>query len=145
MEILAVVVSAVAGAAMSIQGVFNARLSEKIGLFESNTFVQGTAFLFAVIAMVTAGNGSFGRLHEVKKLYWLGGLLGIVITVTVMLGVQRLGPAVSVSIILIAQLLVAAIIDALGLFGSEKIPFLWTKWAGIALMVSGVIVFKVKL
>ena len=144
MQIIAVVISAVAGAAMSIQGVFNARLSDKIGLFESNTFVQGTAFLFAIIAMAVAGNGSYGKLHEVNKLYWLGGLLGIVITITVMLGVQHLGPAVSVSVILIAQLLVAATIDALGLFGTEKAAFLWTKWAGIALMVSGVVVFKLK-
>ena len=144
MQIIAIVVSAVAGAAMSLQGVFNARLSEKIGLFESNTFVQGTAFLLAIIAMVVAGNGSFGSLREVNKLYWLGGLLGIIITVTVMLGIRHLGPVVSVSIILIAQLLVAAIIDAFGLFGTEKAAFLWTKWLGIALMVSGVVVFKLQ-
>jgi len=145
MQMLAIIISVVAGAAMSLQGVFNARLSEKIGLFESNVFVQGTALLFAFIAWIVAKNGSFSKLQEVNKLYWLGGLLGIVITITVMVGVRNLGPAVSVSIILIAQLLVAAIIDALGLFGTEKIPFLWTKWVGIALMVSGVVVFKVKL
>lgn len=145
MRIIAIVVSAVAGAAMSLQGVLNARLSEKIGLFESNTFVQGTAFIFSIIAMLLAGNGDFRKLLEVNKLYWLGGFLGIIITVTVMLGVQHLGPAVSVSIILIAQLLVAAAIDAFGLFGTEKVAFLWTKWLGMALMISGVIVFKLDL
>lgn len=145
MRILALVLSAVAGAAMSLQGVFNARLSDKIGLLESNAFVQGTAFLFALIAVFIAGNGEFGKITEANKLYWAGGLIGIVITITVMLGIQNLGPTVSISVILIAQLLVAAIIDAFGLFGTEQVAFCWTKWLGIALMVSGVVVFKLQL
>ncbi|MCL1964664.1 MAG: DMT family transporter [Firmicutes bacterium] len=139
---LGIVFSAIAGAAMSLQGVFNARLADKVGLYESNAFVQGTAFLFALIAAFIAGNGNIGNLGAANKVYWLGGLLGIVITLTVMLGMQSLGPTVTVSVILIAQLLVAALIDAFGLFGTEQMPFAWTKYLGIALMLSGVIVFK---
>ncbi len=145
MQILGIVFSALAGAAMSVQGVFNARLSEKIGLFESNAFVQGTAFALALIAMWIGGKGSLSKLGEVNKLYWLGGALGIVITLTVMLGMKSLGPAVAVSVILIAQLLVAAIIDALGLFGTEQVAFTWTKWVGMALMLGGVVVFKLQI
>ena len=37
---IGVVTAIVAGAAMSLQGVFNARLSEKAGLFTSGAFVQ---------------------------------------------------------------------------------------------------------
>ena len=45
--------SIIAGAAMSIQGVMNTRLSDKIGLYESNVFVQGTAFfVFTDCSMV---------------------------------------------------------------------------------------------
>ena len=40
--------SIIAGAAMSIQGVMNTRLSEGIGLCESNAFVQGTAFVLSL-------------------------------------------------------------------------------------------------
>ena len=134
--------SAIAGAAMSIQGVMNTRLSDKIGLYESNVFVQGTAFLFSLIAMWLLGKGSFKEIGLVNKLYLLGGLIGLVITITVMLGVGKLGPTVAVSTILISQLLVAAIIDAFGLMGSEKIAFTWTKYLGLALMLGGVILFK---
>jgi transporter family-2 protein len=78
----------------------------------------------------------------VDRLYWFGGVLGIVITVTVMLGVRALGPGTAVSVILIAQLFTAALIDALGLMGSQQTPFGWTKYAGLALMVAGVVLFK---
>jgi len=134
--------SAIAGAAMSIQGVMNTRLSDKIGLYESNVFVQGTAFLFSLIAVWFLGKGNFKEIGQVNKLYLLGGLIGLVITITVMLGVGKLGPTVAISTILISQLLVAAIIDAFGIMGSEKVAFTWTKYLGLALMLGGVILFK---
>lgn len=145
MEWLGAVFSLIAGAAMSVQGVFNTRLSDKIGLYESNMFVQGTAFALSLVAMLVLGKGNLGALGETNKLYWLGGVLGIIITITVMLGMQHLGPTLTVSLILVAQLFVAALIDALGLFGTEKIPFSWTNWLGMALMVAGIVVFKLKL
>ncbi len=136
--------AALAGAAMSIQGVFNTRLSEKIGLLESNTIVQGSAFILAIIAMLIFGKDDITKVSEVNKLYLLGGIIGFVITLTVMLAIKNLSPTVAISVILIAQLLVAAIIDAFGLFGSEKVPFDLTKYIGIGLMIAGVIVFKYK-
>lgn len=131
-----------AGAAMSVQGVFNTRLSEKIGLLESNTIVQGSAFVLALIAMLIFGKGDIAKFGEVNKIYLLGGIIGFVITLTVMMAIKNLSPTVAISVILIAQLLVAAIIDAFGLFGSEKVPFDLTKYIGIGLMIAGVIVFK---
>ncbi len=136
--------SIIAGAAMSIQGVFNTRLSEKIGLYESNVFVQGTAFLLSIVAVLIMGKGGFKEIFSVEKYYLLGGVLGLVITVTVMLSIKGLSPTIAISTILISQLLVAALIDAFGLFGSEKVAFGWTKYVGIAMMIGGVLVFKIK-
>jgi transporter family-2 protein len=138
------IMSVIAGAAMSIQGVMNTRLSEKIGLYESNAYVQGTAFLLSLIAMWIFGKGSFNNIGSVNKLYLLGGLFGLIITVTVMIGVGRLSPTIAISVILISQLLVAAIIDAFGLMGSEKITFTWNKYVGLFLMIAGVLFFKWK-
>lgn len=134
--------SIIAGAAMSLQGVINTRLGEKIGLYESNAFVQGTAFALALVTMFILGKGNIGELSHINKVYWLGGVLGLVITITVMLAIGNLSPTYAISIILISQLLVAAMIDAFALFGSEHIPFGWTKYIGIALMIGGVILFK---
>jgi transporter family-2 protein len=137
--------SIIAGAAMSIQGVMNTRLSEGIGLYESNAFVQGTAFLLSVIAMFVLGNGNWKELGSVNKLYLLGGVLGLVITITVMVGIKNLSPTIAISVILIAQLFVAALIDAFGLMGAERVAFGWSKYVGLGLMVAGVLLFKWKL
>lgn len=134
----------IAGAAMSIQGVFNTRLSEKIGLYESNTFVQLTAFVLSLIVMFIFGKGSFAEIANVNKLYLTGGIIGVVITVTVMLAIGNLSPTVAISIILISQLICAALIDMFGLFDSKQVSFHISKLIGIALMIGGVIVFKLK-
>jgi len=136
------IMAIVAGAAMSIQGVFNTRLSDKIGLFESNMLVQGSAFILALLAMWIFGSGNLKEIANVNKLYLSGGAIGFVITVTVMLAISKLNPTLAISTILIAQLFVAALIDAFGLFGSEKLAFGLTKYIGIALMIAGVLIFK---
>ncbi len=139
-----VIFSIIAGAAMSIQGVMNTRLSEQVGLMESNAIVQSTAAVLSLAALMFYRTGSFSGLGEVNKLYCLGGVLGLVITLTVMLSIKGLSPTVAISIILISQLTVAALIDGFGLMGSEKIAFSWTHAAGLGLMIGGVLLFKMK-
>ena len=136
--------SAIAGAAMSVQGVMNTRLSDKIGIYEANAFVQGTAFVLSVLAVWILGKGDFKEIGAVNKWYLLGGVLGLVITITVMLGIGKLSPTVAIYTILITQLFVAAIIDAFGLMGSEQVAFGWNKFAGLAVMIGGVLLFKFK-
>lgn len=136
--------AAIAGAFMSIQGVMNTRLSEKTGLFLSNAYVQATAFVLSLIALIFVKKIDFGTFTNVKPLYLLGGVFGIAITITVMLSVKSLSPTVAISTILISQLLCAAIIDAFGIMDSKTIIFGWNKYVGLIIMIGGMILFKIK-
>jgi len=139
---MGVLFSIIAGAIMSLQGVINTGLSKKIGLYESNMFVQGTAFIFSLIAVVFLGRGSFSGLMDISKIYWIGGFLGLVITITVMLSISNLGPATAVLIILISQLIIASLIEYFGLFNTDRLIFHWSHYLGLALMITGVVLFK---
>jgi transporter family-2 protein len=142
--LLGFICSLLAGVAMSVQGVMNTRLGDRVGLYEANMIVQGTAFVLSVLAVLFLGSGNLAAVAHTSKIYLLGGVFGIIITITVMLAIKGLGPTVAISIILIAQLLAAALIDAFGWFDSERIPFGWQKFAGVALMIGGVLLFKWK-
>lgn len=131
------------GVAMSVQGVFNTRLSDRIGLLESNFIVQATALVLAAISLFWA-RGSFSQIGGVNKLYVTGGVLAMVITITVMLGIKNLSPTVAISIILVSQLAAAALIDAFGLFDSDKVVFGIRKIVGLAVMIGGIILFSYK-
>lgn len=141
---IGLIFSIIAGAAMSVQGVWNTRLQEKIGMWETTAFVQGTGFVLALLIAFFFGNGNFKEIGEANKLYWLGGALGIIITFTVMQGMSALGATYAVSAILISQLTVAAVIDAFGLFGCEQVQFGIWKFVGLGLMIGGMVLFKLK-
>ena len=61
-----------AGAAMSIQGVMNTRLSEHIGTMETNAFVQCVAAALALLVLLQIGLGIATLLQAVPVL--LGAL-----------------------------------------------------------------------
>ena len=136
--------SILAGAAMSIQGVMNTRLQESAGLWEANAYVQGTAFLLSLAVMWLWGSGNLKMLTTVPKWTLLGGVLGLVITVTVMLSIKGLQPVTAISVILIAQLVTAALIEAFGWMGQEQTPFSLKQFLGLGLMLAGVALFKLR-
>jgi len=138
------IIAIISGIAMSVQGVFNTKLSDKIGTWETNTIVQGSALVLTLIILFFFGNGNFREIKSANKLYLLGGALGVVITFTVILSIKSLGTTVGIGTILIAQLLAAALIDAFGLFGSEKVPFSFHEILGIVIMIAGIVLFKWK-
>lgn len=141
---IGIIIAIISGVAMSVQGVFNTRLGEKIGIWETNVLVQASALILTLIISFFFGKGSYANLKDVSKIYLLGGIFGVVITFTVMKSVGSMGPTLAIGIILIAQLLAAALIDAFGLFGSEKIKFSLHHFLGIAIMIVGVVIFKWK-
>lgn len=141
---ISIIIAIISGISMSIQGVFNTRLGEKIGVWETNVIVQATGLLLTLLISFIWGNGNYHNLKSTNKLYLLGGMLAVVITYTVMASIKNLGPTYAISIILIAQLVSAAIVDAFGLFGNEKINFTLKEFIGVAIMLLGIIVFKWK-
>jgi transporter family-2 protein len=72
----------------------------------------------------------------------LGGVMGAFITYTVIKSVDTLGPAKAIMMIVVSQLIMAYLIELVGLFGTEKVPFQFRKLVGIALLIGGIITFK---
>lgn len=141
---ISILLAIISGISMSVQGVFNTRLSEKIGTLGTNIIVQGTALLLTLAISIFVGFPNLKEIKGVNKLTLLGGILGVVITYTVMVSIKNMGPTYAIGTILVAQLLAAAAIDAFGLFGTEKISFSFNEFIGIAVMICGIIIFKWK-
>lgn len=133
-----------AGLFISLQGVFNTRLGEKLGFWETNTFVHGTGFALTLLLMFFYGNGSFSGIGQINKLYLLGGALGVMIIFSVMNAISALGATYCIAILLVTQLIAATVIDSFGLFGSPVIKFDITKLIGLVVMVAGILIYKMK-
>ncbi|MFI8712072.1 DMT family transporter [Brevibacillus brevis] len=136
--------SLLAGVFICLQSVFNAQASTKLGLWQTNAIVHAVGFLVSFSIFLYVRDGDWKSIGEVNKMYLLGGVFGAVIVFSVMKGITSIGPAYAVSILLISQLLVALLIDSLGLFGVQKVPITLNKIIGIGIMIAGVVVFKLK-
>lgn len=132
------------GMLMSVQGVWNTRVTEKAGLWLTNSMVHLTGFIFCLCVLFFTRDSRFEGLKTVNKMYLLGGVLGAGIVYTVIISISRLGPAYAIMIILVAQIFVSYLIELFGLFETEKVPFMWTKLMGVGIMVIGIIVFQWK-
>lgn len=143
---LGILLSILSGALMSIQGVFNTGVTKQSSIWMASGFVQFSALLVCVAAwFMTGRQGTVASLFAIDHKYMLlGGAMGAFITYTVIKGVELLGPAKANMFIIVTQLLVAYLIEAFGLFGTQKASFDFSKLAGMALLIAGVIVFKWK-
>ncbi|KZD26896.1 conserved membrane protein [Bacillus cereus] len=75
-------------------------------------------------------------------MFYVSGLFGIGLIICIMGAIKSLGPAYTVLISLITQLVVALCIDTFGLFGIERVPLQINKLIGITLLIVGLGIFK---
>lgn len=138
-------IALLSGALMSVQGVFNTQVTKTSGIWVANAFVQFSAFLVCMGMWLCADRSSFATLLKVEPKYMLlGGVLGAGITYTVIKGMELLGPARAVMLIVIAQLIVAYVIELFGWFGVEKQPLEIRKVIGMGVAIAGIVIFKWK-
>lgn len=138
-------IALLSGALMSVQGVFNTKVTETTGMWVSNAWVQLTAFLVCILGWLIAGKDDILSIGKVEPRYLLlGGVIGAGITLTVIKSMDALGPAKAALLIVIAQLFVAYLIEILGLFGVDKEPFSWRKAGGLVLALIGISIFQWK-
>lgn len=140
---MGIIIALISGALMSIQGVFNTEVTKHTSIWVSASFVQFTALLTCLVAWFVTGRDKFTNIMKVDNKYMLlGGVIGAFITFTVIKSMESMGPAQAVLAIIISQLIVAYIIELLGLFGVEKVGFQWQKLIGALIAIVGFIVFK---
>lgn len=138
-------IAMISGALMAVQGVFNTGVTKQSGPWLTNCFVQLTGFVvcLGLFLFMEQGKVPIGDLFKIDHKYMLlGGVIGAFITFTVIKSMAALGPAKSVLAIVITQVLVAYLIELLGWFGVEKVPFSVSKLIGIIVAVVGLVVFK---
>ena len=127
---------------MSIQGVFNTRVMDSSNMWAATSWVHITALAASISIWFFTGREALLSVFDVsEKIYLFGGVIGAFITYTVIKGISDLGPAYATMFILLAQLVVSYMIEVFGLFGTEKVSFEWIKFIGVALMISGIVIF----
>ncbi|MFQ8649062.1 MAG: DMT family transporter [Lachnospira sp.] len=136
------IIAIVSGALMSIQGIFNTNVTKSSSIWVAAGFVQLTALATCLIMWFLNGRPEVsGVLRVDNKVSLLGGVIGAFITFTVVKSVSELGIAKAEITIVVAQVIVAYLIELFGLFGSKKAEFSWLKLLALIIAAGGVFMF----
>jgi transporter family-2 protein len=133
-----IILAAIGGVAVTIQGQFMGLMDKNIGTLESVFITYTGGGILAALAMIAFRGGN---LKAVQTVPWYGlssGLIGLFIVGTIGYTVPRLGLSKAFTIIVASQFLVASILDHYGLLGAAVRPMDLSRLAGMALLVAGV-------
>jgi bacterial/archaeal transporter family-2 protein len=136
---VAVVLASAAGLAGAVQAAVMGELGERVGIVPALAFavlVSLTCALVALLVWERSFAGVRAALHEPVWL-WLGGVMSVFIVVAITVGPPRIGVTATISIVIAGNLLSAALIDRLGLFGVEQVGLSWPRILGFVLLAAG--------
>jgi len=137
-SLFTLILAALAGATMAVQGTLNAALGKITGVLEATLIVMITGTITSLLALylLGMGKGNIARAGSAPWYYFLGGLLIVLITYGVTASIPKLGVANATTAIVTAQIFSAVLIDHFGLFGMEAVSFSWWKLLGLGLLAA---------
>ncbi len=128
-----------AGVAGSVQVAVMSRLGERVGIFGALAFASLLqAVLAALLLLVVRQSfGSYAAVLRQPAWLWIGGVMGLVIVLTITFAGPRIGVAATVGILIAGQLAMGAVADQFGLLGSTRIAIHWPRLVGMMLLFAG--------
>lgn len=127
------------GMFLTLQGTANATIGEHIGTWQAAALTQGTGFAAALLIVWLTGDRSWRKLTKVKLPFLFGGAFAAFILFSNITAFHHNGAAVTVSAVLIAQIITTLIMEKAGWFGTVPIRLKNPQWIGLGLMILGIL------
>ena len=145
MKVILLLFALVAGMLVPVQAVLNTKMGRALGdpVFAALiSFSVGTVSLFIYALVVQIDLGSIRQASGLSWMVWAAGCLGAVFVAATIILTPRLGAALTFSLVVAGQLLMAVLMDHFGAFGIQTQPMSWMRLAGIGLITAGVVLIQ---
>lgn len=135
---ITVLLAAIGGIVVTLQGQFMAILTRELGAKESIFITYAGGGLLIALFILATGGGNLGEWRRVPPYVFTSGLLGLIIVGTIGIGTARLGPAAFFAVMLAGQFALAILLDHFGWLGATVRPLDWQRAIGVVLLLMGV-------
>jgi transporter family-2 protein len=132
------IIAVVAGFAIAIQAQLMGHLDRSIGTIESVFLTYGTGALVIGLTMMAMRGGNLGDWHVPPWYAHTAGLFGLIIVGCLGYATPRFGLAFTLTIVVAAQFVAAAIVQHFGLLGADSQPMDLSRLGGMAVILVGV-------
>jgi transporter family-2 protein len=140
--LLAIVVTILGGIGIAIQSTLNNILTKGVGMWTANAIVHGSGFILATSIAFWLNTVHFSGALGAPWYSLLGGMLGVGVVSAVVYAIPQLGIGFTVTTLVIAQVITAALIDHFGLLGSPVVILDWRRGLAIAFLILGAILMR---
>ena len=106
------------------------------------SFFVGTVALFVYVLATGTPLGNLASAKNAPPIAWVGGFMGAFFVTAAVTLVPRLGVAMTFSLIISGQMMVALVLDHFGFLGLEQRPVTIPRVLGILLITGGVILIR---
>jgi len=127
----------VAGLAVGLQGPLSSLMSQRIGLVESALVIHIGGAVLAAGLLFSASSGNLGHWRSVPWYALVAGSLGVVVITSVSYAIPRLGAGSTVTLIVVAQLVISAILDHYGWLEAPLRPIDPSRLVGMGVLFLG--------
>lgn len=135
--ILVIMVAVGGGVAISLQSLFSGVIGSKLGILESVFLVHLGGLLLASVLLLFAGGGNIATWRSVPWYALCAGFLGVAIIASISYAVPRLGLATTLTVSIVVQLVLGAILDHFGLLGATVRPLGLSRVVGMIVLFAG--------
>ena len=142
---LFIIMALVLGALLPIQAIINARLSRVVSSSIVTAFISfavGTIALFFYLLLTRQFHLQAIPFRQSPWWIWIGGLLGTFYVAGIVVLVPRLGVALSFSLVIAGQMMIAMLFDHFGWLGVAVREISFGKIAGAILLIVGVFLIR---
>lgn len=144
-RIILLAVAFVVGALLPIQAALNSKMARTINNPIAAAFISfavGTIVL-CIYLMITRQSFHFETAYKQAPWYvWLGGMLGTLYVGASIIILPRLGVALTFSVVIVGQLIIALFMDHFGLLGVPVRTINLYRILGVIFLVAGVILIR---
>jgi transporter family-2 protein len=141
----ALIATLAVGALVALQPPVNAELGRRTSDLAAAFFSISVSFLVLGLVLLVFGDpGSLAKIRQVPMIYLTGGLFGAAFVAASLVTVRYLGATTTIAALVCAQLVVAAILDQLGVLGLDQLSLSPARAVGITALIAGTLLVALR-
>ena len=131
---IVVIVGLLGGVAVAFQVPLAGIITQRMGMLESAFLVHLGGAVTAAVPLALLAGGKLGQWRGIPWWVYLSGSLGIIVISAVTYAIPRIGVAPALTLLVVGQVVVGALLDHYGLLVETMRPMDPTRLAGVLLL-----------
>ena len=139
-RLAALIATLVVGGLVALQPPVNALLARNVSDLGAGFVALALSTLMVGVLLLLIGEPSALKgLSEFRPVHLLGAVAGAAIVTVSLITVRSLGAGGVAAVLVAGQLLVAVVLDRLGVLGLDVVEQDWKTWLGVVLLLGGTV------